>query len=72
VLDDRKAGRQIDFYANGCVLKYDRSNERDAYGQLLGLRFSRKDKWAKHFDDVRMLSESEFHETWERTTTVVP
>jgi hypothetical protein len=71
VRDDQEAGRQIELYQNGCVLKYGRSHERDAHGQLLGLRFSKKDKWAKHFDDVRMLAETEFQNTWERTPPVV-
>jgi len=71
VLEDRKAGRQIDFYRSGCILKYNRSHERDEYGQLIGLGFSKKDKWRDHFDNVRVLTKSEFDATWDRTTTVV-
>ena len=64
VSDDQWASRQIDFYGGGQVLVYDRGRRRDEWGMLIGLRFSQKEKWQKHFDDVRQLSASEFDRAW--------
>jgi hypothetical protein len=72
VLDDQMAARQIDLYANGCVLRYDRNHARDEFGILIGRKFSRKDKWRKSFKRVRMLSQSEFNDAWKRTVKIVP
>lgn len=67
----QEAHRQIDFYDNGCVLKYDREHERDEYGHLIGLRFSWKAKWKRGFGHVREMSSAEFERAWDRTRTVV-
>ncbi|MBL8726455.1 MAG: hypothetical protein JNK49_20600 [Planctomycetes bacterium] len=64
VSDDQAASRQIDIYHNGLILTYDRSKPRDAYGMLIGLRFSLKSKWKSHFPDPRFLSLSDFDEVW--------
>ena len=62
--DDQLATRQVEIYRSGQVLVYDRACARDRYGLLIGLRFSRKDKWRKFFSDVRLLSEAEFEKAW--------
>jgi hypothetical protein len=72
VHDDQKAGRQIDFYDNGFILKYDRQHDRDEYGILIGLRFSRKDKWRKPFAHLQIISKSKFENQWASATMFVP
>lgn len=62
--DDQLATRQVEIYDNGRVLVYDRKRPRDENGRLIGLRFSKKDKWAAHFENVRMLSADEFEAVW--------
>ncbi len=62
--DDQLAVRQVDVFENGNVLRYDRGHERDEYGRLLGLKFSRKPKWAKFFPDATPISEDDFERVW--------
>ena len=50
--DDQLPVRQVDVFENGGVLRYDRFHQWDDYGRLIGLRFSRKPKWAKFFPGV--------------------
>ncbi len=66
VLDDQMANRQIDVYGGGQVLVYDRAHPMDRFGMLIGLRFSRKDKWRKFFSDVREMSAPDFEASWRR------
>ncbi len=66
VLDDQRASRQIDVYQGGRVLVYDRARPADRYGMLIGLRFSRKDKWRTFFSDVREIAASDFENAWRR------
>ena len=49
VADDQFVVRQVDVYANGNVLRYDRSHRHDDYGSLTGRKFSRKPKGASTF-----------------------
>jgi len=72
VHDDQMANRQIDFYENGWVLKYQRGKARDQYGILIGCKFSKKYKWRKSFRNVRIISQAEFDSTWSKTTCIVP
>jgi len=72
VLEDQQAARQIDIYDNGYVLKYDRHHVRDEFGMLIGLKFSRKDKWRKPFRGVRMMSRNEFEYIWAHTVSIAP
>ena len=64
VSDDQHAVRQIDVYENGNVLRYDRTHWCDDFGQLLGLRFSRKPKWAAHFPGAQLINAGEFEKLW--------
>ncbi len=64
VLDDQMASRQIEVYRDGRVLVYDRAHPQDRYGMLIGLRFSRQDKWRVFFTDVRLIQKSGFDEAW--------
>ncbi|MFT7667771.1 MAG: hypothetical protein ACI8X5_000455 [Planctomycetota bacterium] len=66
VLDDQRANRQIEVYRGGQVLVYDRMREMDRYGRLVGLRFSRKDKWRVHFSDVSEMSLADFEKVCRR------
>jgi hypothetical protein len=72
VLHDQLAARQIDLYENGFVLKYDRLNNRDEFGILIGLKFSRKDKWRKSFKGIEVVSQSEFDALWRTTVRTIP
>jgi hypothetical protein len=60
VADDQFAVRQIEVFDNGNVLRYDRSHWCDDFGQLLGLRFSRKPKWAASFPGAEVIEAAEF------------
>ncbi len=71
VHDDMLASRQVEFYKNGRVLKYDRNHSRDAYGHLIGLRFSKKDKWRKTFDNVELMSAADFDRVWREAETIL-
>ena len=62
--DDQLARRQIEVYDSGEILVYERKHARDRFGQLMGLRFSKKDKWRDHFEEVESLSEQEFERAW--------
>jgi hypothetical protein len=62
--DDRRAVRQVDVFDNGNVLRYDRSHEWDGYGMLVGLKFSRKPKWAAFFPGAEMISGNDFERVW--------
>ena len=62
--DDQFAIRQIDIFRNGTYLRYDRSHWCDDFGMLLGLRFSRKRKWAKHFPGAVSVVGKEFERLW--------
>lgn len=62
--DDQRAVRQVDVFENGNILRYDRYHERDDYGMLVGLRFSRKTKWAKFFPGAEMISGDDFEKVW--------
>jgi hypothetical protein len=64
VADDQLALRQVDLFENGNVLRYDRQHWCDDFGQLLGLRFSRKPKWVKFFPDAETVEASEFERIW--------
>ena len=66
VADDRRASRQLELYRSGPVLAYDRDRPQDRDGQLLGLRFSRKDKWRNFFEAIEELSAAEFEALWRR------
>jgi len=54
----------VDFFENGNVLRYDRQHTWDDYGMLIGVRFSRKPKWAKFFPGAEMISEDDFERAW--------
>lgn len=56
--------RQIEVYRNGQVLLYDRQRARDDFGMLIGLRFSKKQKWQALFSDVELLGAAEFERLW--------
>ena len=62
--DDWLAVRQVDFFENGNVLRYDRHHKWDNYGMLVGLKFSRKPKWAKFFPGADTISEDDFERAW--------
>lgn len=64
VADDRYVIRQVEVFDNGNVLRYDRDHWCDAFGQLLGLRFSNKPKWAKFFPGSQVIEASEFEQVW--------
>ena len=65
--DDQRAVRQINRFKNGKVLCYDTDHQRDEYGYLIGLRFSRKPKWRKFYPDAEIISESEFDAEWNKS-----
>jgi hypothetical protein len=64
VADDQYAVRQVEVFDNGNVLRYDRSHWCDDFGQLLGLRFSRKPKWAGFFPGAELIEVAEFERVW--------
>jgi hypothetical protein len=62
--DDQYAVRQVELFDNGNVLRYDRAHWCDDFGQLLGLRFSRKPKWAANFPGAELIAATEFERVW--------
>jgi hypothetical protein len=62
--DNQFALRQVDVFENGKVLRYDPSHWCDDYGMLIGLRFSRKPKWAVFFPGAELISAAEFEKVW--------
>jgi hypothetical protein len=64
VADDQFTVRQVDVFENGNILRYDRSHWCDVYGMLLGLRFSRKPKWAVFFPGAEVISAADFEKVW--------
>jgi len=66
VFDDQYAGRTIEVYKNGNILKYDRDYQSDSFGRLIGLRFSLKRKWRKNFRRVDLITQDEFEGLWQR------
>ena len=64
---DQLAFRQINRFNNGNVLCYDRVHQRDEFGYLTGVRFSRKPKWRKFFPKAKIISVAEFEAEWDRS-----
>src|SRR5260370_30608883 len=64
VADDQYAAREVKVFDNGTVLRYDRSHWCDEFGQLLGRRFSRKQKWAIGFVGVELIEAAAFERLW--------
>lgn len=64
VADDQQAARQVEIFDNGNVLTYDRTHWCDDFGQLLGLKFSRKLKWRVFFPDAELIDLAEFERVW--------
>jgi hypothetical protein len=62
--DDQLAVRQVDIFENGRVLRYDREHRWDDYGILMGVRFSRKPKWAAFFPGAEIISKDDFERVW--------
>src|SRR5262249_31484351 len=62
--DDQYAVRQVDIFRPGDVLRYDRAHWWDDYGMLLGLRFSRKGKWAAAFPGAEVIEAAEVERVW--------
>jgi hypothetical protein len=62
--DDQYAVRQVEVFDNGNVLRYDRAHWCDDFGRLLGLRFSRKPKWAVAFPGAELIEAADFERTW--------
>jgi hypothetical protein len=58
--DNQFTLRQVDIFGNGNVLRYDASHWCDDYGMLIGLRFSRKPKWAAFFPGAELISAADF------------
>jgi hypothetical protein len=65
--DDQLAVRQIDVFENENVLRYDRYHDWEDYGMLIGIRFSRKPKWAKFFPSAELISENDLARVWRST-----
>jgi hypothetical protein len=66
VADDQFTVREVDVFENGNILRYDRSHWCDDYGMLLGLRFSRKPKWAVFFPGAEVISAADFEKVWRK------
>jgi hypothetical protein len=66
VADDQYASRQLNLFKSGQILRYDQSHRRDAFGQLLGAKFSLKQKWRKSFPRAAIITAAEFEAMWRR------
>jgi hypothetical protein len=64
VADDQYAVRQVEVFENGNILRYDRTHWCDDFGQLLGLRFSHKPKWAVAFPGAELIEAAHFERVW--------
>jgi hypothetical protein len=62
IADDQFAIRQVDVFEN--VIRYDRAHWCDDFGQLLGMRFSRKPKWSFSFPGVQLIELADFGRVW--------
>jgi hypothetical protein len=66
VADDQSASRQVNLFKCGQILRYDQSDRRDEFGQLLGAKFSLKQKWRKSFPRAEIITAAEFEAMWRR------
>lgn len=64
VADDQYATRQVEVFEDGSILRYERSHWCDDFGMLLGLKFSRKPKWAVFFPGAELIVGTEFENAW--------
>jgi hypothetical protein len=62
--DDQIAVRHLCGFENDNVLRYNRQHTWDDYGMLVGMKFSRKPKWAKVFPGVEKGAERDFARVW--------
>lgn len=60
--DDRFAGRQVDAYENGYLVRYDRLHWQDQFGSLADFRFGKL--WIKHWGQPLVITEQEFEIKW--------
>lgn len=59
---DRYATRQVDMFANGHALRYDRDHYIDEFGTLADLRYS--SKWTRWWPNSRAIDAAEFERVW--------
>jgi hypothetical protein len=62
--EDRFPLRQVDVYANGKAVAYDRERWYDQYGTLGDFRFG--DLWISHWGNPMSIPAEEFAEVWQR------
>jgi len=58
------AMRQVETFADGNMLRYDRTHWCDDFGMLLRLKFSRKPKWAAHFPGAEAITAAGFEKVY--------
>ena len=66
VHDDQYANRHIVLFEDGRILRYDRVHWIDEFASLIGLKFSRKQKWTNFFNALEMISAAEFERCWQQ------
>lgn len=59
---DRYATRQVDWFANGYALRYDRDHYTDEFGTLADLRYSWK--WKRWWPRSQVIDASAFERIW--------
>jgi hypothetical protein len=62
--EDRYAVRQVEVYSDGRVLRYDRSQWCDLFGQLFGCQFSHKQKAIGGRLGAEAIDAKEFERAW--------
>lgn len=65
--DDQHATRQVEQFANGNMLRYDRTHWCDDYAMLLPIMFSRKAKWRSFFPGAEDVTAAEFESIWQQS-----
>jgi hypothetical protein len=64
IADDLYAARQVEFFDDGHVLRYDRSRWCDSFGQLFACRFSHKPKAITSRRNAVEIDAAEFERAW--------
>ena len=68
--DDGFVLRQIDYYENGYLARYDRHHWEDQFGALADFRYG--ENWIKHWGEPNVISPDLFEQKWRQAAASPP